>query len=143
MPESDLNQFILIVVGASLRGESADRPLAYRLAGEIEKRLGAESPWKPLVISDVLYINDKKLARLPAISVGGPGVNHLSALLFQELSSVLTIDNVLIIQMDLELADLRCCLWGMDHDQTVEALDMFLKRGYLDRFLEGVANKAQ
>jgi hypothetical protein len=109
---------------------------------EIEKRLGAESPWKPLVITDVLYLNDKSLARQPVISVGGPGVNHLSALLFQELPSVITIDNVLIIQMDIELADLRCSLWGMDHEQTVEAVNLFLSRGYLDRFLEGVARKS-
>lgn len=141
MPEIDLNQLILVVVGASLRGEVADRPLAYRLATEIEKRLGEASPYKPVVVSDVLYINDKKLASLPVIAVGGPGVNHLSAVLFQELPSVMTIDNVLIIQMDIDLNDLRCCLWGMNHEQTVEALELFLRRGYLDRFLEGVTRK--
>jgi len=142
MSQIDPSHLILVVAGASLRGESGDRPLAYRLAVEIEKRLGAESPWKPLVITDVLYLNDKNLARQPVIAVGGPGVNHLSALLFQELPSVITIDNVLIIQMDIELADLRCSLWGMDHEQTVEAVNLFLSRGYLDRFLEGVARKS-
>lgn len=142
MPQTDPNHLVLIVTGASLRGEAADRPLAYQLAQEVATRLGPESPWKPLVISDVLYINDKRLASQPAISVGGPGVNHLSALLFQELPAVVTIDNVLTIQMDIELADLRCCLWGMNHEQTVEAVNLFLKRGYLDRFLEGVTQKS-
>ncbi len=143
MPETDLSHLILIVAGASLRGEAADRPLAYQLAQEAAKRLGPESPWKPLVISDVLYINDKRLAAQPVISVGGPGVNHLSALLYRELPSVMTIDNVLIIQMDIELTDRRCCFWGMDHGQTVEALDLLLKRGYLDRFLEGVRQRSR
>jgi hypothetical protein len=68
-------------------------------------------------------------------------VNHLSGLLFRELPSVLAIDNVLLIQMDIELMDHRCCLWGMDHDQTVEALELFLTRGYLDQFLAGVTGE--
>jgi hypothetical protein len=138
MSETDLGHLVFVVAGASLKGEAMDRPLAYRLAGEIARRLGPDTPWKPLVVSDILYINEEKLASQPTISVGGPGVNHLSGLLFRELSSVLTIDNVLVIQMDIELKDLRCCLWGMNHEQTVEALDLFLKRGYLDRFLEGI-----
>lgn len=142
MTHTDLNHLILIVTGASLRGEAADRALAYRLADEINKRLGDESLWKPLVISDVLYVNDLGLAAQPVISIGGPGVNHLSALLFREVPSVLTIDNTLMIQMDIDLEDRRCCLWGMNHEHTVEALDLFLGRGYLDRFLEGVAQKS-
>jgi len=142
MKHTDLNHLILIVTGASLRGEAADRALAYRLADEINKRLGDESLWKPLVISDVLYINDPELAAQPVISIGGPGVNHLSALLFREVPSVLTIDNTLMIQMDIDLEDRRCCLWGMNHEQTVEALNLFLGRRYLDRFLEGVAQKS-
>jgi hypothetical protein len=142
MSQIDQAHLILIVTGVSLRGEATDRALAYRLAAEIQQRLAAESPWKPVVITDVLYLNDKDLARQPVISIGGPGVNHLSALLFEELPSVMTIDNALIIQMDIDLNDLRCSLWGMDHDQTVEALGLFLSRGYLDRFLEGITQKS-
>lgn len=143
MPLVAPDHLILVVTGASLRGEAADRPLAYRLAAEIRERLGPESTWNPLVISDILYINEEALAGQPTISIGGPGVNHLSALLFRELPSVLTIENTLIIQMDIDLADLRCCLWGMNHEQTVEALHLFLRKGYLDRFLEGVTQKSQ
>lgn len=141
MPTDGLDHTILIVIGASLRAEAMDRPLGYRLADQIERRLGADSPWRPLVISDVLYINDAKLAACPTISIGGPGVNHLSALLFRELPSALAVDNVLIIQMDVELSDLRCCVWGMDHEQTVQALDLFISRGYLDQYLAAVASR--
>jgi len=141
MSEIDLSKTILVVVGASLRAEAADRPLGYRIADEIASRLEPDSPWKPLVISDVLYLNSERLTRCPAISIGGPGVNHVSAMLLRELPSVLTIDGVLIIQMDLKLADVRCCLWGMNHEQTVECLELFLRRGHLDHFLSGVMSK--
>jgi len=134
-----MEDLIVIVTGASFRAEQMDRPIAYQLVEDIRKRLGPESNWRTVVVSDVLYINDKRLGNLPTISIGGPGVNSLSALLYTELSPIFSIDNVLIIQMDADLADLRCCLWGMDHNQTVEALESFLKLGYLDHFLTGVA----
>ena len=138
MAEMSLGRTILIITGIAMRAEDKDRPLAYHIADEIRQRLPADTAWHPLVISDVLYLNDKRLQSCPIISLGGPGLNQVSATLFGELPSVLTIDNVLIIQMDLDFEDLRCCLWGMNHDQTVEALELFLKRGYLDRFLAGI-----
>jgi hypothetical protein len=128
---------ILIVTGASLRAERMDRPLAYRLAREIRKRLGRKSEWQVTVITDVLYLHDESLADCPLISIGGPGVNCLSSKLFRELPSVLAVDHALIIQMDVEMKDHRCCLWGMDHEQTVEALDHFCRLGHLDTFLAG------
>jgi hypothetical protein len=142
MADCDLDHMILIVTGASFRAEEKDRPLAYRISEEVAKRLGPESAWRAEVISDVLYINDNQLSRCPTISIGGPGVNGLSAMLYRELPSVLTIDNVLLIQMDVDLNDVRCCFWGMDHDQTVEALELFLKLGHLDHFLAGITKGA-
>ena len=141
MSEPDLNRTILVVVGATLRGEEMDRPLAYRIADEAAKRLPAESGWRALVVSDILYLNDKDLADCPVISLGGPGVNSLSAVLFRELPSVLAIDQTLLIQMDPNLDDRRCCLWGLNHDQTVEAVDLFIKL-HLDHFLRGVTGTA-
>ncbi len=143
MASEETEQFILVVVGASLRGEMKDRALGYRLADEIRRRLGKGSPWRALVISDVLYLNDQRLRRMPTISIGGPGVNNLGGVLFRELSSVLTVDGVLVVQMDPDQVDHRCSLWGMNHDQTVEALDLFLKLGHLDHFLAGVTGQAQ
>lgn len=142
MEELNLGRTVLVATGVTLRAEDKDRPLAYRLADEIHRRIPDDSPWQPLVVSDVLYLNDKRLRRCPVISVGGPGLNHLSAMLLHELPAVLTIDNTLMIQMDLEFKDLRCSLWGTDHEQTVEALELFLKRGYLDRYLGGLPGLA-
>jgi hypothetical protein len=141
MADLELDNLIVIVTGAAFRAEEGDRPLAYGLAEEIAKRLPDDSSWRAVVISDVLYLNDEKLAASPTISLGGPGVNSLSAILYRRLPSVLTIDNVMVIQMDVEVEDKRCCLWGMNHEQTVEAIEMFLKLGHLDHFLAGVTGK--
>lgn len=138
MSQLNIGRTIFVVTGVSLRAEQMDRPLAYGLADVIRQRIAPDSPWKPLVVSDVIYLNDDRVARCPTISLGGPGVNQLSQMLFGELPSVLAIDNSLIIQMDIELKDARCCLWGMDHEQTVQAIDLFRERGYLDTFLKGV-----
>lgn len=135
-----LKDTVVIVVGLTVRAEEADRPLAYRLALETAKRLGEDTRWRVLVVTDVLYLNDPQLSKLPVICIGGPGVNNLSAKLFRQLPAVLTVDNVLVIQMDLESDDRRACLWGMNHDQTVEALDLFMKR-YLDPFLDATTDR--
>ena len=53
-------------------------------------------------------------------------------------SPVLNVENVLMIQMSLDDPP-RACLWGMDHDQTVEALETFQQKGYLDCFIDACA----
>lgn len=114
-----------------------DRPLAYRIKAAVNERTanGDWQDWQCAVISDIWYLNHDRFNHLPTISVGGPGVNALSAHLYERLPSALAIDNVLVIQIDLTFEDRRCAVWGMDHDATVEAVETFLDRGYLDRFL--------
>ena len=138
MEDYDLDNLILIVTGSTLRAEDKDRPLAATLAAEVRKRLPPDSLWRCLVISDLHYINSEELHECPLICLGGPGVNHLAAILFRELPPALAVDRVLLIQMDVEMKDLRTCLWGMDHDTTVEAIQTFIEKGYLDRFIEAV-----
>lgn len=142
MAEYDLDRLVLIVTGTTLRAEDVDRPLANRLAEEVRKRLPSESGWRCLVISDVYYINDEDLRDCPVISVGGPGVNHLAGVFLRELSPALAIDGILLIQMDVALEDLRASIWGMDHEKTVEALNTFIGKGYLDRFIQGVLRQS-
>ena len=92
----------------------------------------------PAVITDVYYLNEADVQRRPAISVGGPGVNALSALLTDKLPTPVAIENTLVVQMDLDFKDQRCAVWGMTHLDTVRAVDLFLAKGYLDHFLNGV-----
>lgn len=146
MPEIDTDRLISIVVGVQLRAELGDRPLAYRIEQEVLTRLEAalgkpaegEPPrLAPIVLSDVYYLNHDELQSRPAISVGGPGMNALSAMLVDKLPTVVAIEKTLVIQMDLEMTDQRCAVWGMDHLDTVRAVDLFVAK-YLDPFLDGV-----
>ncbi len=138
LDEDDLTGLLLIVTGSTLRAEMADRPLAYRLQKMIQKRLVAEVVLRPMVMSDIWYLNSEPLQQLPTISLGGPGVNALSQFFFSKLPTALGIDGLLLIQMDVAMEDHRCCLWGMDHRKTVEALHVFTECGYLDQFLQGI-----
>ncbi|MCF7958642.1 MAG: hypothetical protein K9M57_09370 [Phycisphaerae bacterium] len=140
IPDNELlENGILIVTGSSLRAERADRPLAYHLKKCIDKRLRElELDGTLVVLSDLWYLNAEALHQMPLISVGGPGTNAVSAYLYRKLSNALVIDDTLTVQMDVELKDLRVSLWGVDHDTTARAVEIFLHRDYLDRFLGAV-----
>jgi hypothetical protein len=147
MPDVDVDRLIPIVTGVQINAELGDRPLAYRIEAEakeiLSRLVGRPEPdqpprLSPVVVSDVFYLNHEGLQARPAISVGGPGVNALSAALVNELPTVVAIENVLVVQMDLEWNDVRCAVWGMDHLDTVRAVELFLSRGYLETFLRGV-----
>ena len=139
MPAEDGSRdLLLLVTGSTLRAEVADRRLAYRLRRSIRKRLTDKSTCQPVVISDIWYLNSEQLQKCPTISVGGPGVNAASQYFYSRLPTALSIDQTLLIQMDVAMTDHRCCIWGMDHERTVEALRLFVKRGYLDQFLAGI-----
>ena len=143
----DTDRLLWIVTGIQLRAELGDRPLAYRVERELKARLadllgkppeGEPPRLSPVVVSDVYYLNSDEAQRGPTISIGGPGVNAVSASLVNELPTVVAIEDTLIVQMDLEMDDPRCAVWGMNHLDTVRAVDLFLAKGYLDQFARGV-----
>ena len=124
---------------------------AYRVEAEVRRSLeellgkpatGELPRLTPIVLSDVYYLNNDELRSRPVIAIGGPGVNLLSANLVEELPTAIAIENVLVVQMDLELKDLRCSVWGMDHLSTVRAVETFIVKGYLDTFIKGVVEQA-
>lgn len=153
MPESS-SQFrsqdanlILIVVGAHLRAEVADRPLAYRLRERIEAWLEKHGqhlnpPVIPLVCTDIWYLNQQELQRRPTISLGGPGVNAVSAFFADKLAAPDLPGGQVVVQVDPEMVDLRVSLWGRDHDLTVDALDRFV-REHLDSYLRAAATQVE
>ncbi|MBC7834334.1 MAG: hypothetical protein H7Y88_04435 [Phycisphaerales bacterium] len=149
-----VEELILIVTGAHLRSEVGDRPIAYGLRermmrwiegafGESPAGVGGsvdpdgEEKSRPRVVvcSDLWYLNDSSLRGQPTVSIGGPGVNALSAYLTDKLPGVLVVDDVLMVQMDPKLEDLTVSVWGIDHDATVTAAEAFTER-YLDGFME-------
>ena len=144
IPDQNLtDRGLLIVTGSRLRAEQADRPLAYRLKTAIETHLRNQD-LDPVVVvlNDLWYLAADALHSIPVISVGGPGVNAVSAYLYKKLPKVMVVDNQLLIQMDLHLADLRATVWGTNHETTVQALELFQSRGYLERFLGAVAARS-
>ena len=152
MAEIDTERLIWIVTGIQLTAELGDRALAYRIEQEIKAQLNAvlETPDQgqpprlvPVVVSDVYYLNSDEAQAGPTISVGGPGVNAVSASLADQLPTPVAIENTLVVQMDLEMDDARCAVWGMNHLDTVRAVDLFIAKGYLETFVKGVVAKLE
>jgi hypothetical protein len=150
MPDIDTDRLIAIVTGIQLKAELGDRPLAYRVEQAVREHLADALPRSdpgepprlaPAVVSDVFYLNNDEIQTRPTISIGGPGMNAVSAMLVNELPTAVAIENTLVIQMDLEMNDARCAVWGMNHLDTVRAIETFLAKGYLDTFLRGVIEK--
>lgn len=145
----DTDRLLLIVVGAHLRAEVADRPLAYRLRERIlrwldERRPAGDDPdWgepEVVVCSDIWYLNNDDLRSQPTISIGGPGVNALGAYLADRLETAFVIQDVLAVQVDLDFVDPVASCWGTTHGSTVNAIDAFCER-YLDGFLEDAVKR--
>lgn len=145
----DPARLIVLVTGAHLRAETGDRPIAYRLRTRMLDWLaarglvdstpgehpGADGAHHPVVVcSDLWYLNRPELRERPTVSIGGPGVNALSAHLADKLPSAYALDGVLLVQMDLELIERVACCWGTDHAATVAAVDAFIQK-YLDDFM--------
>lgn len=178
---SHARPLVLIVVGAHPTAELYDRGLAYRLREAIVGRLArvgvAAAPTevsgagqaaagpiaqRVLVLSDLWYLNHDQLRSIPTISVGGPGVNALTAHWGDKLPSVLAVDGSWVVQMagDAGLWEdaaiepgpgpgahagdawafgagtpLASC-WGADPASTLAAVQAFTQR-FLEQFLEG------
>ena len=138
----DIRSTVLIVVGYGILPEEEDRPGAYELKREIASRgLGAEGRGA-VVVTDMWMVNQEMAALFPAIAVGGPGVNAFTAQIYEELPVAFTRDERVFIQLsDGQVGSgpgKRAALWGMDQEATREAVERFVRDGYLDRFLEMV-----
>lgn len=126
---------VLIVVGYGIVAEEQDRPIAYDLKLAIDQR--AEGARRSVVVSDMWLLNQDMADLFPAIAVGGPGANALSAQIYEDLPVAFTRDQRVFVQMNAE-AGKRAALWGMDPAGTREAVETFVKDGHLDRFLDMV-----
>lgn len=139
-----LPRLLLIVVGAHLKAETHDRAIGYRLRERVIERLSARfgpekharpHPLTPGVCSDLWYLNNETLRTRPTVSIGGPDVNALTAYLADKLPSVLAVEDVYLVQLDPEYADVVACCWGAEHSDTLASVDAFTER-YLDEFLD-------
>ena len=130
----DLRSTVLIVVGHGILPEEEDRPVAYDLKREVNARAGGSEGRAGVVVTDVWVMNNELGEFFPAIAIGGPGVNALTAQIYEELPVAYAREQRVFIQMATE--GKRAALWGMDQAGTREAVETFVKDGFLERFLE-------
>ena len=140
----DTDSMLLIVVGAHLIAELADRPRAYQLAQQIvdwqKQHLDTDEPWlSPIVCSDMWYLNSTQLMARPTICLGKPGVNAASAYFANRLPTAFVIEQSFQVQLDVEFIDMQACIWGIDAAATSSAIETFETR-YLDSFLRAAHN---
>jgi len=138
----EIDRLLLVVVGAHLRAEVSDRPLADRLVRQIrawqdESLDELDEPLLPLVCTDMWYLNEPSLLERPAVVIGEPGVNAASAFYATRLPRTVVVDNAWEIRMDPEIVDPRVALWGEGPLHTEAAADEFARR-YLDPYLRAV-----
>lgn len=131
----DVRSTVLIVVGYGILPEEEDRPIAYELKRIIDSRGEGTESRIAVVVTDMWMLNQEMADLFPAIAVGGPGVNAFAAQIYEDLPVAFTRDQRLFIQMNPD-AGKRVALWGMDQPATREAADLFVKDGFLDRFLD-------
>ncbi len=145
MPENSPSPLLLIVTGAHLRAEVADRPLAYHLRAKALKRLAeggdeagaGDLDGRIVVCSDIWYLNQDHLRGLPTIAIGHPDVNALTAHLVPRLPTAFVIDGRCSVQLDPELTDAVAACWGVDDAATARAVEAFIER-YLEAFVERI-----
>ena len=129
----DIRSTVLLVVGHGILPEEEDRPIAYDLKRRINTR--GQGSRSAVVVTDVWMLNQEMAEFFPAIAIGGPGMNAFTAQIYEELPVAFSRDQQLFVQMNPEHGK-RAALWGMDHQATREAVDIFVKDGFLDRFLD-------
>ena len=134
----DVNQTVMIVVGSSIPQEVADRPLAYSLKQAIDKH-GKGEEWRhAVVVSDLAYESDALIQGCPTIAIGSIAATAVSARLVNVLPTALTIKKRIFVQLDITYRDRRVLLWGTDPTGTEAAVDTFLSKGYLEKYLKHI-----
>ena len=138
----DIRSTVLIVVGYGILPEEEDRPIAYELRQLINQRGEGTDSRSAVVVTDMWMLNQEMGDLFPAIAIGGPGVNALSAQIYEDLPVAFSRDQRVFIQMNQDSGK-RAALWGMDHLASREAVEVFVKDGFLDRFLDLVWHRQE
>ena len=132
----DTDDTILVVTGTEIPAEMNDRPLAYRLKAEIDRRGAGRTFRGAVVVSDLWFAQNRIFHLCATVAVGGPGVNALAATLVQDLPMLVRRDDRIFVQGKWDGDEKRVSLWGMDRFTTAEAVDVFLTEGHCDAFLK-------
>jgi hypothetical protein len=134
----DTDETVIIVTGSEIRAEERDRPTAYRLKEEIDRRSDGQPFRRAVVVGDAWFLDHRVFHLNPCIAVGGPGVNGLTAELSQQVPVAWTQDQRAYVQVDFENPAKRAALWGVDAEATMLAVQTFVSRGFLDDLLRRI-----
>ncbi len=134
----DTDETVVLVTGSSLTAEERDRPLAYRLKSEIDRRGSGHAYRRAVVVADLWYQQNRIFQLNPTIAIGGPGANGVSNDFSEELPTVYSRDERVFVQADFETEPKRASLWGVDASCTGAAVDVFMTEGYLDDLLSRI-----
>ncbi|MGH7701631.1 MAG: hypothetical protein ACREMO_00920 [Gemmatimonadales bacterium] len=134
----DTDETVVVVTGSDLRAEERDRPIAYRLKEEIDRRGAGHAFRRAVVVGDTWFLGNRIFHLNPTIAIGGPGVNGLSQQCFEALPTIWTQDERIFVQADFEAEAKRASLWGVDAAATAEAAVVFIREGFLDELLRRI-----
>jgi hypothetical protein len=134
----DTDETILLVTGTQLTAEERDRPLAYWLKQEIDKR-GVGHPYRrAVVVGDGWWLDNRVFHLNPTIAVGGPGANAVAHQFAEELATVWSEEDAAFVQAAFDGERKRASLWGMNAGATASAVEAFVVKGYLDELLSRI-----
>jgi hypothetical protein len=134
----DTDETIVLVTGSSLTAEERDRPLAYHLKAEIDRRGAGHAYRRAVVVADLWYLENRIFHLNPTIAIGGPGVNSVSQSFAETLPTVYAQEDRVFVQADFEGEPKRASLWGLDAALTSAAVEVFMTQGYLDDLLNRI-----
>ena len=131
----DTDETVLIVTGTEIPAEMNDRPIAYRLKEEIDRRGTGHSFRRAVVVSDHWYAENRIFHLCPTVAIGGPGVNRVAAALLNDLPMIVQRGDRVFVQGNWDGETKRACLWGADRVATAEAVEWFVDDGLCGQFL--------
>jgi hypothetical protein len=134
----DIEETIVLVTGSSVTAEERDRPLAYQLKAEIDRRGAGHAYRRAVVVADAWYLENRTFHLNPTIAIGGPGANGVAQEFTAFLPTVYSRDESVFVQVDFEGELKRAALWGANAASTAEAVQVFTTQGQLDDLLNRV-----
>jgi hypothetical protein len=131
----DTEETIVLVTGSSLTAEERDRPLAYLLKSEIDRRGAGHAYRRAVVVADVWYLENRLFHHNPTFAVGGPGVNGVAQEFTSLLPTIYNREEEVFVQADFEGEPKRATLWGVNAAATAAAVEVFTTQGHLEELL--------
>ena len=110
----DTEETVVLVTGSSLTAEERDRPLAYLLKAEIDRRGVGHAYRRAVVVADSWYLENRIFHLNPTIAIGGPGVNGVAQEFAAFLPTIYSREEEVFVQADFEGELKRAALWGVN-----------------------------